>query len=129
MTAQYKAWYKDSIVLTKDDMERIRAFVLYAMFCRALSFCAPTSRNMEGERFLTGCTTERLNLGIDCKAMIGRLGTARRERLRDWALGIRPFYQMPEMEQTQLRQDMLRLRDMAAGGGYAHLLGQDARVG
>jgi hypothetical protein len=128
MTAQYKVWYKDSIVLTKDDMERIRAFVLYAMFCRSLSFCSTTSRNLEGERFLTGCTTERLILGIDARSMFGRFGNARRERLMDWALGVRPFFQMPEIEQTMLRQDMIRLRDMATGGGYAHLLGLDPRV-
>lgn len=125
MTAAY---YRESIILTKDDMERIRALVLYAMFCRELSFCALTSRNLEGERFLTGCTTERLHLGIDFRSMFHRLGIVRRERMRDWALGIRPFYMMQTMEQTQLRQDMLRVRDMAAGGGYAHLLGLDPRV-
>ena len=122
------AWYRDSIVLSRDDMERIRAFVLYALFCRSLSFCAPTSRNLEGEHFLTGCTTERLNLGIDFRSMFFRLGIARRERMLEWALGVRPFYMMPMMEQTMLRQDMIRLRDMATGGGYAHLLGLDARV-
>ena len=128
MTAQYKVWNKGSIVLTKDDAERIRAFVMYALFCRSLSFCPPTCRVLDGERFVTGSTTERLNLGIDVSNMFTRFGIARQERLLDWVLGVRPFYQMPEVEQTQLRQDMLRLRDMATGGGYAHLFGLDARV-
>jgi hypothetical protein len=110
-------------------MERIRAFVLYALFCRALSFCPPTPRNVKGEYFFTGCTMERLNLGIDFRAMFDRLGIARRERMLEWALGVRPFFQMPEMEQTMLRQDMLRLRNMATGGGYAYLFGLDPRVG
>ena len=125
MTAAY---YRDSIVLTTDDMERIRAFVLYAGLCRSLSFCAPTPRNVDGLVSVSGCTTERLNLGIDVRSMLGRFGNSRLERLRDWALGTRQFYTMPLIEQTQLRQDMLRLRDMATGGGYAHLLGLDARV-
>jgi hypothetical protein len=128
MTAQYKVWNKGSIVLTKDDAERIRAFVLYALFCRSLSFCPPTSRVLEGERFVTGSTTERLNLGIDVSNMFTRFGIARQERLLDWVLGVRPFYQMPEVEQTMLRQDMIRLRDMATCGGYAHLFGMDPRV-
>jgi hypothetical protein len=122
------AYYRDSIVLSKDDMERVRAFVLYALFCRSLSFCAPTSRNLEGEHFFTGCTPERQTLGIDFRSMFFRLGIARRERLMDWVMGIRPLYMLPLMEQTMLRQDMIRLRDMATGGGYAHLLGLDARV-
>ena len=128
MTAQYKVWNKGSIVLSKDDTERIRAFVLYALFCRSLSFCPPTCRVLDGERFVTGSTTERLHLGIDFRLMFDRLGIARRERLLEWALGVKTFYMMRETEQTMLRQDMLRLRDMATGGGYAHLFGLDARV-
>lgn len=128
MTAQYKVFYKDSTVLTKDDLERIRGFILYAISCRSLMYCAPTSRSLDGEHFFTGCTPERLNLGIDFNAMFARLGIARRERLMEWVLGVTSFCRMPMMEQTMLRQDMIRLRDMATGGGYAHLFGLDARV-
>ena len=128
MTAQYKVWNKGSIVLSKDDAERVRAFILYALFCRSLSYCEPTYRALDGERFLTGCTTERLNLGIDVSSMFTRFGIARQARMLEWALGVKTFCMMRETEQTMLRQDMLRLRDMATGGGYAHLFGLDARV-
>ena len=122
------AHYRNSIVLSKDDMERVRAFIMYAGLCRSLSFCAPTPRNVDGLVSVSGCTTERLTLGIDVRSMLGRFGNTRLERLRDWALGTRHFYTMPTIEQTQLRQDMIRIRNMASAGGYAHLLGLDDRV-
>ena len=96
MTAQYKVWNKGSIVLTKDDPGRIRAFVMSALFCRSLSFCPPTCRVLDGERFVTGSATERLHLGIDFRLMFDRLGIARRERLLEWALGVRTLCHMRE---------------------------------
>ena len=123
------AHYRESATFTKSDMEEVRSFVLYALSCRSLMYCAATYRTMDGEHFSTGCSTEKLITGIDFNSMFGKLGIARRERLLGWSLGVLPFFRMPLTEQAMLRQDLLRLRDMLVSGGYSHLVGGlDPRV-
>ena len=125
MTAQYR----DPTYLSKEDQERIRSFVLHGMSCRELSWCAQTVRNQDGERFVTGATEERLHIGVDVVSMLRRMGSARRERLLSWALGIDPLDMMRPAEAMMVKEDMLRVQRFALRGGYAYLLGLDARIG